>query len=326
MKQAVITGGAGFIGSHLAEYLLERGYRVTAVDNFLTGARENVSHLEGNRFFEVIEADVVDKGTRKYLVGADEIYHLAASVGVKHIMGHLVESMLNNVDGTARVLSAAADKKSRVLVVSSSEVYGRSTDRPSTESDDLRMGEPVKTRWSYACSKALDEYLALAYWHEQELPVSVVRLFNTVGDRQSSAYGMVLPTFVRQALRGEPLTIHGDGKQSRCFIYVRDVVSAMYELMQHSEALGQVYNIGSREVITIDELASLVLTATGSMSKKEYIPYEEAYQSGFDDAYRREPDISKIHQIIGFEPTFSLSDIISKVVEHEKNHLAMGVR
>lgn len=318
MRHAVITGGAGFIGSHLAEHLLQNGYRVTVVDNFLTGARENVSQLEENHAFQLIEADVTDEATGQWLVGADEIYHLAASVGVKHIMGNLVGSMLNNVDGTARVLAAAAEKKARVLVVSSSEVYGRSTDKPSVESDDLRMGEPIKTRWSYACSKALDEYLALAYWHEQKLPVTVVRLFNTVGDRQSSAYGMVLPTFVRQALRQEPLTIHGDGKQSRCFIYVKDVVKAMRELMQNDGTLGQVYNIGSREVVTIDELADMVLAATNSQSEKQYISYEDAYQSGFDDAYRREPDITKISQKIGFTPSYSLAEIISTVIEYEK--------
>ena len=249
---------------------------------------------------------------------ADEVYHLAASVGVKQIMQNLVSSMLNNIDGTAKVLEQVAKTGARTLVVSTSEVYGRCADKPSKETDDLKMGEPIKTRWSYACSKALDEYLALAYFHEHSLPVTVVRLFNTVGDRQSSAYGMVLPTFVKQALSGQSLTIHGDGKQSRCFVYVKDVVNALYELMQRSDTVGEVYNVGSTESVTISELADRVLALTGSGSLKQFIPYEQAYAHGFDDAYRREPDITKINERIGFEPRYSLNDIIKLVIEFEK--------
>jgi UDP-glucose 4-epimerase len=326
MKHAIITGGAGFIGSHLAEFLLKKGYRVTAIDNLSTGSRENVAHLAGAEEFEFIEADINDAGALTAAARADEIYHLAASVGVKQIMENLVTSILNNIDGTARVLEAAARTGARTLVVSTSEVYGRSANRPSLETDDLRMGEPKKTRWSYACSKALDEYLALAYFYERNLPVTVVRLFNTVGDRQSSAYGMVLPTFVRQALAGQLLTIHGDGRQSRCFVYVKDVVQALYALMKNDKTVGEVYNVGSTEAVTINDLADRVIAATGSRSQKQFIPYEQAYSRGFDDAYRREPDIDKIGEAIGFKPMHLLDDIIKLVIQYERKKLEIGTK
>lgn len=315
MKKVLITGGAGFIGSHLAEYLLEKGEEVFVVDNLSTGSLDNIRHLTDAPRFHVTIGDVRSRTTIEPLVDAvDAVYHLAASVGVRNIMSNLVGSIQNNIEGTSQVLEAARRGGKKTLVVSTSEVYGKTTDRPSTESDDLRMGDTIKSRWSYACSKALDEYMAFAYYHEHGLPVTVVRLFNTVGDRQTDAYGMVIPTFVKQALAGKALTIHGDGNQSRCFVYVKDVVWALRKLMDHPETSGEVYNIGSTESVTISELADRVLSATQSGSLKQLVPYHEAYKKGFDDAQRREPDISKINRLIGFQPQHSLDDIIRIVV------------
>lgn len=315
MKTTLITGGAGFIGSHLAEYLLGRGQAVRVVDNLSTGLQQNIAHLLNHSSFDFIVGDVSDGAVAKRAVeGVDTIYHLAASVGVKNIMGNLVSSIHNNIQGTESVLEAAADSNARVLIASTSEVYGKSNDTPSVETDDLRMGETIKTRWSYACSKALDEYLGFAYYHEYDVPITVARLFNTVGERQSSAYGMVIPTFVRQALTGEPISIHGDGTQIRCFGYVRDVVWALYRLMEHPQAVGEVFNIGNPEPVTIDELADKVITITGSVSTKIYIPYHQAYTRGFEDAQRRVPDITKVHRLIGFEPQHTLDDIVRIVV------------
>lgn len=322
MTKAVITGGAGFIGSHLAEYLLGLGQEVWVIDNLSTGRRSNIAPFEGNPRFHFINADVRDSLRMSGLMAqADVAYHLAASVGVKHIMDNLVASIQNNIEGTASVLEAASVDGKKVLVVSTSEVYGKSTEKPSQEDDDLRMGHTIKSRWSYACSKALDEYMAFAYYHERQLPVTVVRLFNTVGDRQTDAYGMVIPTFVRQALQGEPLTIHGDGEQSRCFVYVKDVVKALHQLMEHPGAEGQVHNIGNTEVVTISELAGRIIAQLSSTSKKKFIPYQDAYRAGFEDAHRREPDISKIKALIGFAPQYSLDDIIRLVAEHMREEI-----
>ena len=248
----------------------------------------------------------------------DIAYHLAASVGVKYIMDHLISSIENNIEGTVSVLEAASEFGVRVLLTSTSEVYGKSADRPSREGDELRMGNTIKSRWSYACSKALDEYLAFAYLHERGLPVTVVRLFNTVGERQSAAYGMVIPTFVRQALLGEPLTIHGSGEQERCYVYVKDVVWALEQLMSSDVAIGEVYNVGSPDIISVDELADVVLDVTQSASQKTYIPYDKAYKKGFDDAQRRQPDISKVHELIGFVPRLDVRQIVERVVELEE--------
>lgn len=312
---AVITGGAGFIGSHLAEYILNQGFRVRVVDTFVTGSINNLKHLSDNESLEVIHGDAGDKVLmRRVAVGADEIYHLAASVGVKHIMANLVQSVENNVASTANVLEVAAEAGVRVLLTSTSEVYGKTVNRPSREDDDLRMGVSWNSRWSYACSKALDEYLAFAYWRERQLPVTVVRLFNTVGARQSANYGMVLPTFVQQAARGLPLTVFGDGEQTRCFCDVRDVVWALCNLMQNPLAVGEVFNIGSTEPISMHDLARRVIAVYASSSPITFVPYEQAYRAGFEDTERRIPDISKIQALIQFAPKFSLDDIITSFI------------
>lgn len=317
--RVIVTGGAGFIGSHLVDALVVSGYNVTVIDNLSTGNVENIAELVERGKITWIEGDVRDRELMAALMaGADYVYHLAASVGVGHIMQHLVASIENNIDGTVSVLEAAAGSGARVLVTSTSEVYGKSNSRPSREDDDLRMGATVKSRWSYACSKALDEYLAFAYMHERELPVTVVRLFNTVGERQTDAYGMVIPTFVRQALAGKPLTIHGDGEQVRCFGYVRDVVDALQKLLESPRTIGEVYNVGSDEAVTISELADLVLEITGSSSEKQFIPYDEAYKTGFEDAQRRQPDITKVQQAIGWQPQTLLRDIVTLVTAWER--------
>lgn len=312
---AVITGGAGFIGSHLAEYILRQGNQVRVVDTFVTGSINNLKHLSSFEFLDVIHGDAGDKDLmRRVVAGADEIYHLAASVGVKHIMENLVQSIENNVAGTASVLEVAAEAGVRILVTSTSEVYGKTVNRPSREEDDLRMGASWNSRWSYACSKALDEYLAFAYWRERQLPVTVVRLFNTVGVRQSADYGMVLPTFVQQAVRGLPLTVFGDGEQTRCFCDVRDVVGALYNLMRHPLAVGEVFNIGSTEPISMHDLARRVIAVYASSSPVTFVPYDQAYRAGFEDTERRIPDISKIQALIQFAPKFSLDDIITSLI------------
>lgn len=311
MEIVLITGGAGFIGSHLADRLLTQGKAVRVIDNLSTGSRENIAHLQGHERFTFMEGDVCDPGDLTIAMeGVRAVYHLAASVGVKRIMENLISSIHNNIQGTAAVLQEASTTGARVLIASTSEVYGKISEAPSKETDDLRMGDTIKSRWSYACSKALDEYLAFAYYHERGVPVTIVRLFNTVGERQSSQYGMVIPTFVRQALANEPLTIHGDGSQSRCFGYVQDVVWAMHKLMEHPQAIGEIYNIGNPQRVTIDELADRIIAASSSRSEKIYIPYSQAYREGFEDAQRRVPDITKIEQLIGFNPQRNLDDII----------------
>lgn len=322
MKTVLITGGAGFIGSHLAEYLLQHGAAVHVLDNLSTGSRANLESIAGVPHFLFTEGSVTDEQLVTRLVEkSDMVFHLAASVGVRHIIDHLVDSITNNVRGTEVVLAAAARFNRKMLLTSTSEVYGRDSAEPFAEQSDLRMGPPAKTRWSYACSKALDEYLAFAYHHEHGLPVIVARLFNTVGERQTATYGMVLPTFVQQALQGEPLTVYGDGQQSRCFCHVSDVVAALAALMEHPAAVGNVFNIGSTEEVTINAVADRVISLLGSKSEKVTIPYEEAYKIGFDDIARRVPNINKIKNLIGFEPHLDLDGIIlrmAKSVQPEK--------
>lgn len=315
---AVITGGAGFIGSHLTEYLLARGTSVRVVDTFVTGARANLAHVARHPQLEIIEGDAGDRALmRKVLQDADFVYHLAASVGVKFIMDNLVESIENNIAGAASVLEVAAEFGVRTLVASTSEVYGKTVNRPSREDDDLQMGVTWNSRWSYACSKALDEYLAFAYWREKKLPATVVRLFNTVGERQSAAYGMVLPTFVNQALSGQPLTVFGDGEQTRCFCHVSDVVWALYHLMQHPQAIGEVFNIGSTEQVSIMDLAKSVISLSGSSSAIASVPYHAAYRQGFEDTERRLPNIEKIQGLINFLPQYSLDQIIVSFISSQ---------
>ena len=313
----LITGGAGFIGSHLAEGLLSQGHRVLIIDDLSTGRIQNIEHLKSNLRFEYVLDTVMNRAVMAELVDrADFIYHLAAAVGVRLIVESPVRTIETNVKGTEVVLEIANKKKKPVLIASSSEVYGKATKVPFCEADDLVMGATTRGRWAYACSKALDEFLGIAYFHEKKLPVVVVRLFNTVGPRQTGRYGMVLPTFVKQALASRPITVHGDGTQSRCFGYVSDVVEALVPLISREEAYGKVFNIGSEEEITILDLAKLVKSKLESDSEIVFIPYDQAYDSGFEDMRRRVPDIRRIRQLVGFEPRTPLPDIIERVADY----------
>lgn len=314
--KALITGGAGFIGSHLSEALLKRGDHVTILDNLSTGRYENIAHLDGHPAFQVVIGTILNEHLVDKLVErCDAIFHLAAAVGVELIIKKPLESMMTNIRGSEVVLEMAHRYRKKVLIASTSEVYGKNIHGPLREDTDRVLGSPLKTRWSYSTSKAVDEILAYVYWKEKGVPTVIVRLFNTVGPRQSGAYGMVIPRFVSQALASQPLQVHGDGKQSRCFLHVRDVVGALIRLMEHPEAVGQVFNLGSQEEVTIEELARRVIQLTSSASTIEYVPYDEAYEEGFEDMPRRVPDIGKIRALIGFEPTMNLNEIISSVVE-----------
>jgi UDP-glucose 4-epimerase len=315
--RALITGGSGFIGSHLAERLLEQGHEVLVLDNLSTGSIDNIAHLKGvDRFSYVIDTVTNEPLLAEMIDRSDVVFHMAAAVGVKLIVEQPVHTIETNVHGTEVVLKHANKKKKLVFIASTSEVYGKSTDVPFREGADLVLGATVKHRWAYACSKLIDEFLALAYWKERKLPVVIVRLFNTVGPRQTGQYGMVVPTFVRQALTGQPLTVFGDGTQSRSFTYVGDVVDALVALAQEPRAVGEVFNIGNTGEVTIQELAERVKTMTGSSSPILHIPYDEAYEAGFEDMPRRVPDISKIRELIGFEPKLGLDDILRRVVDH----------
>jgi UDP-glucose 4-epimerase len=316
--KALITGGAGFVGSHLAERLLEQGHEVLVLDNLSTGSIENIVHLKTNdRFGYVIDSVTNEPLLAEMIDRSDVIFHLAAAVGVKLIVEQPVHTIETNVHGTEVVLKHAAKKKKLVFIASTSEVYGKSADVPFREGADLVLGPTSKHRWAYACSKLIDEFLALAYWKERKLPVVIVRLFNTVGPRQTGQYGMVVPTFVRQALSGQPITVFGDGTQSRSFTYVGDVVGALIALASEPRAIGDVFNIGNTGEVTILELAERVKAMTQSSSSIQFIPYDEAYEAGFEDMPRRVPDISKIRALIGFEPKLHLDDILRKVVDHQ---------
>jgi UDP-glucose 4-epimerase len=314
--RALITGGAGFVGSHLAEHLLAGGHEVLILDNLSTGSIDNISHLKGRpRFSYTIDSVSNGPLVAELIDRSDVVFHLAAAVGVKLIVEQPVHTIETNVHGTEVVLKHASKKRKLVFIASTSEVYGKSVDVPFREDADLVLGPTEKHRWAYACSKLIDEFLALAYWKERRLPVVVVRLFNTVGPRQTGQYGMVLPNFVRQALAGEPITVFGDGTQSRSFTYVGDVVDALAKLAQEPRAVGHVFNIGNTEEITITALAERVRVLTASRSAIRYIPYDEAYETGFEDMPRRVPDITKIRQLIGFQPSVPLDAIIGRVVE-----------
>jgi UDP-glucose 4-epimerase len=311
----LITGGAGFIGSHLAEHLLDCGASVTVIDDLSTGSLDNIVHLRSRSGFDVVVASVEEESVLGYLVGrADVVFHLAAAVGVRLIIESPVRTIFTNVHGTEVVLKFADKGKKRVLVASTSEVYGKSNSCPFREDGDLIMGSPTKGRWSYACSKAIDEFLAIAYWKESKLPVTIVRPFNTVGPRQTGRYGMVVPTFVRQALLGEPITVFGDGQQSRCFIHVKDTVWALAKLATEPRSVGEIFNLGNPEEITIGALAALVKEETGSDSPIVNVPYDQAYQKGFEDMRRRVPDISKVAALTGFVPKRGIRDIIRDVM------------
>jgi len=314
---ALITGGAGFIGSHLAETMLARGDSVFVLDNLSTGSMENIVHLKGRSGFEYFIDSVENEGLLAELIDrSDVVFHFAAAVGVKLIVEQPVRTIETNVHGTEVVLKHANKKKKLVVIASTSEVYGKSEDVPFREDSDLVLGPTPKHRWAYACSKAIDEFLALAYWKERQLPVIVVRFFNTVGPRQSGQYGMVIPNFVRQALAGEPITVFGDGTQSRSFTHVADVVQALIKLVKEPKAIGQVINIGNTGEISIMKLAELVREMSGSKSPIKLVPYDEAYESGFEDMPRRVPDLTKVTALIGYKPRFSLDDILSQVIEY----------
>jgi len=313
--RVLITGGAGFVGSHLAEALLGRGDYVHVVDDLSTGSIDNISHLKANPKFQYTIDSVTNERLLAELVdGCDTVVHLAAAVGVKLIVESPVRTIETNVHGTEVVLKVASKKRRLVLIASTSEVYGKSTKVPFSEGDDLVLGPTSKHRWAYACSKMIDEFLALAYWKERKLPVIVVRLFNTVGPRQTGQYGMVVPSFVRQALANEPITVFGDGTQSRSFTYVGDVVRAMVALIDEPRAVGQVFNIGNGKEITIRDLAARIKEMTGSTSPIVTIPYDQAYEAGFEDMPRRVPDISRIRALVGYEPTVELDEILTRVI------------
>jgi UDP-glucose 4-epimerase len=319
--RALITGGAGFIGSHLAEALLNAGHEVDIIDNLSTGSIRNVGHLKSNpRFKYAIDTLTNEPLLAELIDRNDVIFHFAAAVGVKLIVEEPVHTIETNVHGTEVVLKHANKKRKKVVIASTSEVYGKSAAVPFREDADLVMGATVKHRWAYACSKAIDEFLALAYYKERQLPVIIVRFFNTVGPRQTGQYGMVLPSFVRQALEGAPITVFGDGSQSRSFTYVGDVVGCLMKLVNEPNAVGEVFNIGNKEEVSILKLAEMVKSMTGSSSPIEFIPYDQAYEQGFEDMPRRVPDLTKVHTLTGYEPKVQLTEIITKVIDHIRIH------
>ncbi len=317
-EKILVTGGAGFIGSHLCEHLLQGGYRVTAIDDLSTGRVQNIQHLRALPDFQFVRetinnSQVLDRLTSQ----ADIVIHLAAAVGVKLIVQEPVRTIQTNIMGTEHVLTTANRYGCKVLLASTSEVYGKGVKVPFREEDDSLMGPTVNSRWAYATSKAVDEFLGLAYHRQFGLPVVIMRFFNTVGPRQTGRYGMVVPRFVRQALRGDPIEVYGDGKQSRCFADVLDVVWAVIQLVEHPQAVGQVFNIGSTEEISIYHLAERIIQITGSSSEIVLVPYDEAYAPGFEDMRRRVPSIEKISKFIGYKPRYSLEDTLRRVVEFE---------
>jgi UDP-glucose 4-epimerase len=321
----LITGGAGFIGSHLAEALLDGGHTVYALDDLSTGSIDNITHLKGHpNFHYTIDTVFNDPLVAEMVDRADVIFHLAAAVGVKLIVERPVHTIETNVHGTEVILRHAAKKKKLVFIASTSEVYGKSAKVPFNEETDLVMGATTRHRWAYACSKALDEFLALAYSKETRQPVIVMRFFNTVGPRQTGQYGMVVPTFVRQALNNEPITVFGDGTQQRSFTYVGDVVGALLKLMVTPEAIGEVFNVGNTEEVTIRGLAERIKERTGSTSEIVTIPYDQAYEAGFEDMPRRVPDLGKINKLIGYTPKVKLDEIIDRVVEEKRSYAGAG--
>ncbi|MBN1912913.1 MAG: GDP-mannose 4,6-dehydratase [Candidatus Omnitrophica bacterium] len=317
----LITGGAGFIGSHLSESLLALGHKVCILDDFSTGRMENIDHLRNNPDFQLVVGSILNQYLLDKLIErSDFIFHLAAAVGVELIVKKPMESLTTNIKGSEMVLEMAHRYHRKVLITSTSEIYGKNTNGPLKEGDDRILGSPLKSRWSYSTAKAVDEMLAYVYWKEYGLPAIIVRLFNTVGPRQTGAYGMVVPRFVEQALKNKPITIYGNGKQSRCFLHVKDAVSALVKLSKEPKSTGDVFNIGSQEEITIEQLAREIIKITGSKSKLIYIPYEKAYEEGFEDMQRRVPDIGKIKKLVGFKPTYKLSEIIKDIIAYLKKN------
>jgi UDP-glucose 4-epimerase len=315
----LITGGAGFVGSHLAEELLERGHSVHILDDLSTGAMANIAHLRSRRRFEyTIDSADNDRVVAETVDMADAVYHLAAAVGVELIVESPVRTIETNVHCTEVVLAHAAKKRKPLFIASTSEVYGKADELPFREDGDLLIGPTTLGRWAYACSKAIDEFLALAYWRERRLPTVVGRLFNTVGPRQTGRYGMVIPRFVRQALAGQPITVHGDGAQRRCFMHVSDAVRALADLMTEGEHYGEVFNIGSTEEVGIGALAEQVRERTGSSSPIQIVPYEDAYGAGFEDMRRRVPDVAKIERTIGWRAVTPLEEILDSVIDYQR--------
>lgn len=323
MAHVLVTGGAGFIGSHLVETLLSRGYEVTTIDDLSTGSIRNLDEArKHSRFTYYIDSVMNHRLMAELIDRADFVYHLAAAVGVRLIVERPVHTIETNIRGTEIVLELAARKKKRVLITSTSEVYGKSAKVPFSENDDLVLGSTTRPRWAYACSKAIDEFLGLAYYRQFAMPIVIVRLFNTVGPRQTGQYGMVVPRFVEQALRGHPLTVYGDGSQTRAFAYVGDVVEAMIALMEDPRAYGQVFNVGNDREISICDLARLVIERTGSTSSIEFIPFEKAYDENFEDLQRRVPDLTKIKTLIGYSPKVGIEEIIDKVAAYTRTQLS----
>ncbi len=314
---ALITGGAGFIGSHLAEELFHSGNQVTVVDNLSTGSLTNIQHLQGRTNFDMVVADILNETVMDRLVSnCDIVYHLAAAVGVELIVMKPVEVIQTNILGTEMVLKLVARYLKKAVITSTSEIYGKSEKTPFSEDDDRVLGPTTKNRWSYSSSKAIDEFLALAYHKEKNLETIVVRLFNTVGPRQTGQYGMVVPRFVSQALNGEPITVYGSGKQVRCFAFVSDIVGALIELSQNEKAVGQIFNVGNDNPISIVELAEKVKRATNSDSEIKFVSYDEAYEEGFEDMSIRVPDLTKIKKLIGYEPKVHIDEILKNVIEY----------
>lgn len=321
-QNILVTGGAGFIGGHLCERLLQQGYRVVAIDNLSTGRLENIAHLRALPHFQFVRETITNSQVLDRLTSeADVVIHLAAAVGVQLIVENPVHTIETNIMGTDMVLTTANRYGCKVLLASTSEVYGKGVSVPFREEDDRLMGPTTRNRWAYATSKAVDEFLGLAYHQQFGLPVVIMRFFNTVGPRQTGRYGMVVPRFVRQALRNEPLTVYGDGQQSRCFGDVADVSGAIMGLMNHPGAVGEVFNIGNTQEVTVTELAEMVIALTGSQSTIHYIPYEEAYAPGFEDMRRRVPSIDKIAALIGYRPQYGLDSILRRVIEYERTQM-----
>jgi UDP-glucose 4-epimerase len=322
----LITGGAGFIGSHLSEVLLERGENVFVLDDLSTGSVENIRHLKANGRFHYVFDSILNKHLLAELVDeSDVVIHLAAAVGVRLIVEHPVRTLETNIHGTQSVLDAASKKRKLVFIASTSEVYGKSDKVPFHEDADLVLGPTTKSRWSYAASKALDEFLALSYWKERKQPVKIARFFNTVGPRQTGRYGMVLPNFVRQALAGEPITVYGSGKQSRCFCDVRDSVESLIRLLATDQSIGEVVNIGTDQEVTIEQLAHLVKERTESNSPVTFVPYDQAYEPGFEDMPRRVPSLDKLEKLTGFRPAIPLVEIVDRVIAHSQKRKEAGL-
>jgi UDP-glucose 4-epimerase len=315
----LITGGAGFVGSFLSEQLLDRGYAVSAVDNLSTGKLENIAHLKSHPDFELITGSIMNESLMEELISQSEtVFHLAAAVGVRLIIERPVETIETNILGTEIIYKLVNKYKKKVIITSTSEIYGKNDEVPFKETADSVYGPTIKSRWSYACSKAIDEFLGFAYYHEKKLPLVIVRLFNTIGPRQTGTYGMVVPTFVQQALLGHPITVYGNGEQTRCFANVKDVVWAIAELAESPEAVGQVFNIGTTEMVSINDLASRVKNLCNSDSEIVKIPYDIAYETGFEDMRQRKPDITKIAELIGYKPGINLDQTIMEIIDYFK--------